>query len=378
MSSGNKNINGLFLASAIGLGIWGAYQVIGSKVYDYNNAIKFGLANFKFTGLEKDASGKLNYSLLNVVIEFNIANLSNSSLNIPDLMLSIEYQAEDKNYYSFAYTKAPISLTLGKKSTSRVAFPIQVSVQQVLSAGLYKMLYKPVNFQISAFFSVMGFRQISKTVISVSLPSEILQAVKLLLNGVNGLGMTAQSQRKIKPGTEFNSLIEGWQKPNKDRLILNNPDTEEVVAEMIKMAAEVKWQTRKLANYLYDKNPKVLAKRIYEFVYNHIQYRLDKDRVEELREPARLWRERHSGGDCDCMALFISTLLHNLKIPHYFRTIKLHQNDDYQHIYVIMPIAGKKFIWYNPDTYVVIDPVMEYFDGKDPHGVSGVLDYKSF
>ena len=55
-----------------------------------------------------------------------------------------------------------------------------------------------------------------------------------------------------------------------------------------------KSDTAKLAPILKGKSLEETLRNNWNFVYNHIQYKLDTPGIEELRRPARTWAERKS------------------------------------------------------------------------------------
>ncbi|NJO91150.1 MAG: hypothetical protein HC831_20915 [Chloroflexia bacterium] len=81
--------------------------------------------------------------------------------------------------------------------------------------------------------------------------------------------------------------------------------------------------------------------------------------MEQLRRPNRSWADRKTGIDCGCFSIFVSSILTNLKVPHLFRIAKYTQ-DVYQHVYVIVPVAGA-------NKYHTIDCVLSQFDYEKPY-----------
>jgi hypothetical protein len=112
--------------------------------------------------------------------------------------------------------------------------------------------------------------------------------------------------------------------------------------------------TKRIAPLLRRPSTHETCKAIWEFIYGYVQYKLDKRGLEQLRRPARSWAERATGVDCDCMSIFASSILTNLKIPHKFRITKYSQ-DSWQHVYVIVPTTGA-------NKYCVIDAVVSEFN----------------
>lgn len=116
--------------------------------------------------------------------------------------------------------------------------------------------------------------------------------------------------------------------------------------------------TRKLAELLRQGTTEDTLRAIWNFLYYNIQYQLDKPGVEELRRPARAWKDRVSGIDCDCFSIFCSSILTNMGIPHRFRITRYSQ-PHWQHIYVIVPKPNGQRYW-------TIDAVLSRFDYEKP------------
>jgi len=100
---------------------------------------------------------------------------------------------------------------------------------------------------------------------------------------------------------------------------------------------------------------------IWDFLYHNIQYKLDKNGLEQLRRPARSWAERYTGIDCDCFSIFASSILVNLGIPHYLRVTRYSQ-PTWQHVYVVVPKDGKSLA----NGYWTIDAVLARADYEKP------------
>ena len=116
--------------------------------------------------------------------------------------------------------------------------------------------------------------------------------------------------------------------------------------------------TKKIAAYLKSKTVGDTCQNIWNFLYNHIKYKLDKRGLEQLRRPCRSWTERSTGIDCDCFSIFVSSILTNLQIPHKFRITK-YDSDVYQHVYVIVPKE-------NGQGEYIIDCVISRFNYEKP------------
>lgn len=168
------------------------------------------------------------------------------------------------------------------------------------------------------------------------------------------IGAVNSGFRTIKDGSSYDKY---FPKPEvQDTVIIENGAVEDTVELMKKVVHRYLDDTKKIAQLLKEKSTLDTSKNIWDFLYNHIQYRLDKRGLEQLRRPARSWADRKEGIDCDCFSIFISSILTNLKIPHSFRITK-YGGDHFQHVYVVVP--------YGRET-LIIDPVLSNFDYEKP------------
>ncbi|MCX8486088.1 MAG: hypothetical protein ORN53_02720, partial [Crocinitomicaceae bacterium] len=158
--------------------------------------------------------------------------------------------------------------------------------------------------------------------------------------------------RAIKDGSRYNQYF-----PNpdeRDRVIIEDGEVTDTVELMEKVVWKYLGDTKRIAPLLRRSTTEATCQAIWEFVYGYIQYKLDKRGLEQLRRPARSWAERNTGVDCDCMSIFVSSILTNLQIPHKFR-ITMYSGDSCQHVYVIVPLGDE-------NNYCVIDGVVSEFN----------------
>ena len=158
--------------------------------------------------------------------------------------------------------------------------------------------------------------------------------------------------RAIKDGSRYNSYFPP--PDERDRVIIKDGEVTDTVELMEKVVWKYLDDTKRIAPLLMRPSTHETCQAIWEFIHNFIQYKLDQRGLEQLRRPARSWAERATGVDCDCMSIFTSSILTNLKIPHSFRITKYSQ-DSWQHVYVIVPIVGA-------NNYCVIDAVVSEFN----------------
>lgn len=167
--------------------------------------------------------------------------------------------------------------------------------------------------------------------------------------------MEAQHQRQISSGYQYDNL---FPPADGDYTIVNKNGTvkKDTVPLMAKTATENVKDTKKIIPYLKGDRLEDTCHNIWNFIYAHIQYKLDTAGTEEIRTPARAWHDRKTGVDCDCYSVFTSSILLNLGIPHKFRVTKYTGN--WQHVYIIVPNSS--------GSYYTIDPVLDTFNYEKP------------
>lgn len=182
---------------------------------------------------------------------------------------------------------------------------------------------------------------------------------------LNGLGLTASKPRTILPGKEFDALFPAPEKT--DPYLSNNGTNEQTLLLYIPQVVKTYHNdTAKIALYLKREKLAETLRAIWEFVYRHIQYKPDSPFEEQIRRPARTWHDRHSGVDCDCYTVFISSILTNLLIPHTIRMAAYSSRKGYQHVYVVVPKKAGADLNKRSE-YWVLDPVMDAFDAEKPY-----------
>ena len=141
--------------------------------------------------------------------------------------------------------------------------------------------------------------------------------------------------RKLKNGIEFNGLF-----PNvgNSQTNLGVGDTYHSTKKMQEMVQKYYPQCNKIAPYLKRATLKETTQAIYDFLYNHIQYKQDSA-LQQLRTPANSWKNRVIGVDCKSYSIFASCILTALNIKHYIRQIKQPNFKPhlYTHVYVVVP-----------------------------------------
>ena len=146
-------------------------------------------------------------------------------------------------------------------------------------------------------------------------------------------------QRKIQDGKKYEPL---FPQVSCDSEALGSGNTFETVKLILQMVRKYQHQTVKLSPMLKGYETKATVDKIYNFLYNHIQYKADK-RDQLLRSPACAFKQRIDGIDCKSYSIFASCILSNLGIKHYIRQIKqpTFNPELYTHVYVVVPIDQK-------------------------------------
>lgn len=138
-------------------------------------------------------------------------------------------------------------------------------------------------------------------------------------------------------------------------------DTLKLIPAVIR---ETAFHTRKFANEVIKADTlQQTCRNIWDFVYNYIAYKKDETGKEQVRSPARAWHDRHNvdpvtgepmGIDCDCMTLFICSVLYNLEIKNVFFRITKYEESYWEHIYPIIKLPNGK--------QITIDCVLHQFN----------------
>ncbi len=182
-------------------------------------------------------------------------------------------------------------------------------------------------------------------------------------NDISLLGFVTAGARTIEDGKRYENLF-----PIADggrTLLNNNGSVEDTVFLMGDFIKKFKSDTANLAPLLKGNSLRENCGNVWSFLYNNIQYKLDTPGEEQLRRPARLWADRHTGGDCDCMSIFVGTILLNLGIRFKIRIARYEGKQGFQHVYIIVPV--------DTFNYYTIDGVVSQFDYEKPY--AQIKDY---
>lgn len=93
-------------------------------------------------------------------------------------------------------------------------------------------------------------------------------------------------------------------------------------------------QVAPLAAHLKADNKLQSAFNVWYWLQDNIRYNYDGEGLEEIRYPARTWKDRFSGVDCDCLAVFTYCLLLNMGYKPKFEIVAFFGNAQWSHIYI--------------------------------------------
>ncbi len=170
--------------------------------------------------------------------------------------------------------------------------------------------------------------------------------------------MQAQQARHIHPGKQYEALIP--KSIRQDTVVKGSGKAElkDTLELMKRMILETVTDTTLLAQKLRSTTVLNTCKNIWHFVYQHIQYKMDKRGIEQVRRPSRTWADRKTGVDCDCYTVFIGSILMNLDIPFKIRITKYGGKSHFQHVYPVVFTKGKP---------IIMDCVTDRFDHEVPY-----------
>jgi hypothetical protein len=162
-------------------------------------------------------------------------------------------------------------------------------------------------------------------------------------------------KRNIKNGDQFNHLFPIPKGEN--QVIKKVAELDDTIKLMKQVTAATLEDTLALAQMLKASTEKQTCTNIWNFCFNHLQYTKDELGKEQVRRPSRVWQDRKRGVDCDCMSVFIGSILTNLGIPISFRLTK-YQSPEYEHVY---PIA------HTENGILIMDTVVHEFNREVPY-----------
>lgn len=152
--------------------------------------------------------------------------------------------------------------------------------------------------------------------------------------------------RPLKQGTAYQGLIPAYQGTDfKFDKNSDNSTTYDTLRFMAQWSTKYASQMKRIAPLMRGKTIQETANNIYQFLYNHFQYKLDGE-MQNLYSPSAAWHFRKTGFDCKTYSILASTILQNLNITHAFRMVQQAgiMPGEWSHVYVVIPNGNQTAI----------------------------------
>lgn len=312
-----------------------------------------------------------NVSLKGGMISMNmpifLRNESAVALTLTNLYVKLQNRDSNGEWRNlFTQPKAIKEVKIPSYQTSKLAtIPMEASYLDGIQIVNMLSGKQDRTLKVSVRFDVVGV-EIKPLEFTID-ASTYLAPIKKLLN-LSGLGYAKNSfhHRELKP---LPSKFEGLVTPakGKESWMANDAIPEQTAERMAQIVKETLYQTKKLAPVIKGSSLNKTCENVYNYLYNYHQYKRDAENREQLREPAASFAERITGIDCDCFAIYCSSILSNLNINHAIKVISLRSDKALQHVYVIVPKDGKTIG--GAGTYYTIDACLHSYD-EEAQGIT--------
>lgn len=325
-------------------------------------AVIYGVKKFKaYAGVfniqvVKYGIPQVSNSVVYIPIVIRLTNPTPVPINLASLTADV-YLLRGVEYTKVGQVNQPLNIP---KGTTEQILNAAISLKSIFGGNVLNMVSAILNTK-----NITLRTDVTASYAGLVLPVQTITSTidfKDLKNiSVSGLGLVANSKRKIKNGLAFNKFFNLKEVKGDEVTLIANGSVYDTLTEMKKMATRYKGQTKFISEKLKADSIEQSLNNLWDFLYTHVQYKKDHPLREQLRTPIRTWKDRQTGVDCDCYSIFISTVLKNWNIPHAFRMAAY--SADFQHVYVVVPTDGSlKF----RNDYVVIDPVADRFNYEAP------------
>lgn len=171
-------------------------------------------------------------------------------------------------------------------------------------------------------------------------------------------------KRTIKDGRQFDYLFPKVK--GQFKTVKHDAHLSDTIDLMQKVINETLGDTLALSALLEGDTIKQTCKNIWNFSFHHLQYTRDEAGKEQVRRPARSWRDRVQGVDCDCMTVFIASILLNLEIPYTIRLTK-EKSPEFEHVYPVVKTQNET---------IILDAVLHSFNTEAPYREKKDIDMK--
>lgn len=168
--------------------------------------------------------------------------------------------------------------------------------------------------------------------------------------------MEVTEKRHIKSGKEYDHLLP---KANGEKTIIKrHAKLEDTVKFLPEAINKTLYQTEKIAPELIGETPYETCRNIWQFIFDHIEYRKDESGKEQIQSPQYTWAVRK--GDCDDYTVMIVSIISHIEgLKPILRIAAYNETTGYQHIYpvAILPTGEE----------VTMDCVAKKFDYEVPY-----------
>lgn len=151
----------------------------------------------------------------------------------------------------------------------------------------------------------------------------------------------------------YDHLIIDSSTPNKT-VFIQTGGLEETIQVIKRIIDEYKYQVEPLAKHLKANTLEQSCFNIWHFIVHNIKYNFDLAGKEEIRTPARSWKDRFNRADCEDYAVFAASLLINMGYSPKLRIVAFNNKPQYQHIYIMA-------------NNICIDAVLHTFNSQPPN-----------
>lgn len=129
---------------------------------------------------------------------------------------------------------------------------------------------------------------------------------------------------------------------NNDVTITHNASIKTIMQEMYKIVDRTLWQTEEVAKRLRRPTEFESVVNLFIYLLTHFKYKNDEWGFEQLREPIRSFKDRHSGIDCDCFSILIGSVLRHWGIRFFFRAVCYKRVRCLAHVYPVAVINNNE------------------------------------
>jgi hypothetical protein len=329
---------------------FGGYKLY-NKIKNFKNSFDFNI------GIARVQKLDIAQARLDVVLDLTLVN--NTGFNIELSRTSVMARADGE---LIGNTPEIPTIQVADGTTSKTEIPFSIDISN--AAKNYQSILQAIEFHSKSH--LFGFVPLSYThtldmTPYVSQIPGMLDKIKSVIDLFKSMGYVSQSNKTIIDASKYAHL---YPKSDGVDLFEQYGEPKDTVSLILDNVAKFSYQTKGISQALRGGNVDQTCRNLWDYYYNHFQYKEDESGKEQVRTPARSFADRAQGIDCDCFAQSILCNLSNLGIKGHLRIIKRHGEDNYTHIYVVVNHNGKE---------IIIDPVMDVYD-KEPSGITDQYD----